>query len=147
MASPIIEPILIKLMCSLLWCPRYCETLFLVCSIHPYFILRSVNKVNWLRGKEKKGQMTSPTIEPVLIELIERMRTSVQEAFSYGIQHTSLWFNEVWPYASLNHNEIMPYPVWKCVPYRSTHPPYRVPVLMPWKGTMNLGNPALHVLE
>ena len=85
----------------------------------------------------------------------------------------SLWFNEVWPYASLNHNEYAvsrvkmppvreyasslfsygirqgirhnhcnsmkydlmlhwitmnmpypePYPVWKCSPYGSTHPP------------------------
>ena len=30
----------------------------------------------------------------------------VRKAFSYGIRHISLWFNEVWPYTSLNHNEI-----------------------------------------
>ena len=33
-----------------------------------------------------------------------------REAFSHGIRHGidtaySLWFNDVWPYASLNHNE------------------------------------------
>ena len=30
-----------------------------------------------------------------------------------------------WPWfghSSLNHNENMPYPVWKCLPYRSPHP-------------------------
>ena len=37
---------------------------------------------------------------------IGRMCTPVREAFSYGIRHISLWFNEVWPYTSLNHNEI-----------------------------------------
>ena len=30
----------------------------------------------------------------------------VRETFSYGIRHILLRFNEVWPYASLNHNEI-----------------------------------------
>ena len=30
----------------------------------------------------------------------------MREAFSYGIRHISLWFNKVWPYASLNHNGI-----------------------------------------
>ena len=34
------------------------------------------------------------------------MRTPVRESFSYGIRHILLWFNEVWPYASLNHDEI-----------------------------------------
>ena len=42
----------------------------------------------------------------VLSDIIGRMRTPVCEAFSYGIWHISLWFNGVWPYASLNHNEI-----------------------------------------
>ena len=37
---------------------------------------------------------------------IGRLRTPVREAFLYGIRHISFWFNEVWPYASLNHNEI-----------------------------------------
>ena len=40
------------------------------------------------------------------LEILGRLRTPVHEAFSYGIQHISLWFNEIWPYASLNHNEI-----------------------------------------
>ena len=32
--------------------------------------------------------------------------TPVREAFSYGIRHFSLWFNKIWPYVSLNLNEI-----------------------------------------
>ena len=44
------------------------------------------------------------------VQIIGRMRTPVRDPFSYGIRHGirtvySLWFNEVWPYASLNHNE------------------------------------------
>ena len=38
--------------------------------------------------------------------IVGRLRTTVREAFSYEIRHISLWFNEVWPYGSLNHNEI-----------------------------------------
>ena len=34
---------------------------------------------------------------------IRTVADSVREAFSYRIRHISLWFNEVWPYASLNH--------------------------------------------
>ena len=38
--------------------------------------------------------------------LLQRLCSPVHEAFSYGMGHISLWFNEVWPYASLNHNGI-----------------------------------------
>ena len=53
-----------------------------------------------------------------------RMRTPVREVFLYGIWHISLWFNEVWPYASLNQNEIwrIPYENASCT--GNPHPPY-----------------------
>ena len=38
--------------------------------------------------------------------LIQRLCSPVSKAYSYGIRHISLWFNEVWPYASLNYNGI-----------------------------------------
>ena len=59
------------------------------------------------------------------VEILGRMRTPVREAISYGIQHISLWFNGVWPYASLNHNKIcrIPYENASRTGY-STHPPY-----------------------
>ena len=47
------------------------------------------------------------------VNKLGRMRTPIRVAFSYGIRHISLWFNGVWPYASLNHNE-------KCrIPYEN----------------------------
>ena len=39
-------------------------------------------------------------------DTLERLRSPLCEAFSYGIRHILLWFSEVWPYASLNRNEI-----------------------------------------
>ena len=40
------------------------------------------------------------------LKKIQRLCSPVREAFSYITRHISLWFNEVIPYASLNHNEI-----------------------------------------
>ena len=37
-------------------------------------------------------------------EIIQRLGSPVPEVFSYGIRHISLWFSELWLYASLNHN-------------------------------------------
>ena len=64
-----------------------------------------------------------PSLSTYLLSTTEDNReladSPVHEAFSYGIRHISLWFNEVWPYASLNDSEIchMPYPIWKCLTY------------------------------
>ena len=48
-------------------------------------------------------------------KISQRLRSPVSEAFSYGIWHIfvghiSLWFNEIWPNASLNHNDICHFP-------------------------------------
>ena len=55
------------------------------------------------------------------------MHTPVREAFSYGIRHGIRHIH----YDSMKHKVIlhwitmnMPYHVWKCLPYGSTHPPY-----------------------
>ena len=39
-------------------------------------------------------------------EKMQRLRGPFREIFSYGVRHTSLWFSEVWLYASLNHSGI-----------------------------------------
>ena len=36
--------------------------------------------------------------------IIQRLCSPVGEIFSYRIRHISLWFNELWSYASLNHS-------------------------------------------
>ena len=53
------------------------------------------------------------------------MRTPVQEALSYGIRHIhcgSIKHKVILHWITIN----MPYPVWKCITYGSTHPPYCV---------------------
>ena len=59
--------------------------------------------------------------------IIGRMRTPVREAFSYGIRHgirhihcDSMKYDIMLHWITMN----MPYSVWKCLPYGSTHPPY-----------------------
>ena len=61
------------------------------------------------------------------VETLGRMRTPVREAFSYGIRHGIRHIN----CDSMKHKVIlhwitmnMPYSVWKCLLYGSTHPPY-----------------------
>ena len=49
--------------------------------------------------------LTLQSLRSPVREAIQRLRSPVREAFSYGIL-TSLWFNEVWPYALLNHKGI-----------------------------------------
>ena len=55
-----------------------------------------------------------------------RMRAPVREAFSYGIlrgilhiHYDSMKYDLMLQWITMN----MPYPVWKCLPYGSTHPP------------------------
>ena len=63
--------------------------------------------------------------------LLERMRTPVREAFSYGIRHRirhihcdSMKHKVILHWITMNMPYAVPYPVWKRLPYGSTHPPY-----------------------
>ena len=66
---------------------------------------------------------------------IGRLWTPICETFSYGIQHISLWFNELWPYVSLNHNLL-----WKYLTYGSQQSPClfsdNALEIMTWKSTL-----------
>ena len=41
-----------------------------------------------------------------IVILLQRLRSPVREAFSYGIRHVPLWFIEAWGHTPLIHNEI-----------------------------------------
>ena len=63
--------------------------------------------------------------------MTRRMRTPVREAFSYekrhGIRHIhcdSMKYDLMLHWITMNMLYAVPYPVWKCLPYGSTHPPY-----------------------
>ena len=64
----------------------------------------------------------------VLYKMIQRLRSPIHGAFSYKIQHISLWFSEIWPYA-FESQWNMPYPVWKA----------------PHTGLYNLCNITVHI--
>ena len=79
---------------------------------HPIHVASTAGKLN------QRAEEVSMTIQRLrsrvygilhtsfgIFSSVGTLRTPVREAFSYGIQHISLWFNEVWPYASLNHND------------------------------------------
>ena len=60
---------------------------------------------------------------------IGRMRTPVREAFSYGIRHgirhihcDSMKYDLMLHWITMNMPYPVPYPVWKCLLYGSTHP-------------------------
>ena len=60
-----------------------------------------------------------------------RMRTPVRKAFSYGIRHgirhihcDSMKYDLMLHWITMNMPYPVPYPVWKWLPYGSTHPPY-----------------------
>ena len=64
-------------------------------------------------------------------KLIGRMRTPVREAFSYEIRHgirlihcDSMKHKVILHWITMNMPYAVPYPVWKCLPYGSMHPPY-----------------------
>ena len=68
------------------------------------------------------------TLKPISLG---RMRTPVREAFSYGIRHRirhihcdSMKYKGIPHWITMNMRYPVPYPVWKCLPYGSTHPPY-----------------------
>ena len=55
------------------------------------------------------------------------MHTPVRESFSYGIRHIhcdSMKYDLMLHWITMNMPYPVPYPVWKCLPYGSTHPPY-----------------------
>ena len=59
------------------------------------------------------------------------MRTPVRGAFSYVIRHgirhihyDSMKHKVILHWITMNMPYPLPYPVWKCLPYGSTHPPY-----------------------
>ena len=61
--------------------------------------------------------------------ILGRMRTPVREAFSYGIRHgighihcDSMKHKVILHWITMNMPYPVPYPVWKCLPYGSTHP-------------------------
>ena len=63
-------------------------------------------------------------------DIVGRMRTPVREAFSYGIRHgirhihcNSMKYDLILHWITMNMPYPVPYPVWKCLLYRSTHPP------------------------
>ena len=63
--------------------------------------------------------------------ILGRMRTPVREAFSYGIRQgirhircDSMKYDLMLHWITMNMPYPVPYPVWKCLPYGSTHPPY-----------------------
>ena len=68
--------------------------------------------------------MPAPThINDTLGNIIGRMHTPVLEAFSYGIRHIhcdSMKHKVILHWITMN----VPYPIWKWIPYRGTHPPY-----------------------
>ena len=87
---------------------------------HPLHVASTTGKLN------QRAEEVSMTIQRLrsrvygilhtsygIFSSVGTLRTPVREPFSYGIQHISLWFNEVWPYASLNHNDIC------CIPYEN----------------------------
>ena len=47
------------------------------------------------------------------LNTLERMRNPVWQAFSYWIWHVSIVIQWTVTHSSMNHNEHMPYPVWK----------------------------------
>ena len=49
----------------------------------------------------------------VYLILIERLQKPVRQAFSFGIRHVFIVIQWTVTHGSLNHNESMPYPVWK----------------------------------
>ena len=53
---------------------------------------------------------------------IRRLRTPIWQAFSYGIRHILIVIHWTMSHSSLNNNEIMPYPLWKYLPYGSPQP-------------------------
>ena len=68
---------------------------------------------------------------PMFRLILGRMRTPVREAFSYGIRHgiryihcDSMKYDLMLHWITMNMPYAVPYPVWKCLPYGSTHPPY-----------------------
>ena len=59
--------------------------------------------------------------------IIGRMRTPVRDPFSYGIRHIhcdSMKYDLMLHWITMNMLYLVPYPLWKCLPYRETHPPY-----------------------
>ena len=66
-------------------------------------------------------------IKPRLVWLcatIERLWTPIRQTFAYGIGHIFIVIHWTMSHSSLNNNENMPYPVWKCLLYGSLQPPY-----------------------
>ena len=68
---------------------------------------------------------------------IGRMCIPVREAFSYGIRTArhihcdSMKYYFMLHWITMNMPYPMPYPVWKCLPYGSMHPPYSSSPMMP----------------
>ena len=67
----------------------------------------------------------------LLCHILGRMRTPVREALSYEIQHgiwhihcDSMKYDLMLYWITMNMPYPVPYAVWKCLPYGSTHPPY-----------------------
>ena len=73
---------------------------------------------------------TEILMPPLNSQTIGRMRTPVREAFSYGIRHRirhilcdSLKYDLMLHWITMNMPYPVPYPVLKCLPCESTHPP------------------------
>ena len=61
------------------------------------------------------------------LQALGRIRTPVREAFSYGIRHIhcdSVKYDLMLHWITMNMPYAVPYPVWICIPYGSTDPPY-----------------------
>ena len=50
---------------------------------------------------------------------IKRLRAPIRHAFSYGMQHVFIVIHWTMSHSSLNNNENVPYPIYKCMPATS----------------------------
>ena len=86
------------------WPTKFSKRGLLILLCESTLILTSVM---WCESAHGSILWFSLKVRPqVSCAIIQRMSSPMCEVFPYGVQHISLWFNEVWPYASLNYNGI-----------------------------------------
>ena len=98
-------------------------------------------KLNMLNVRKQVVKIVAVSVllssknKPVTIDTKGRMRTPVRDPFSYGIRHgirhihcDSMKYDLMLHWITMNRPMPypVPHPVWKCLPYGSTHPPYSV---------------------
>ena len=113
-----------KANCRAILCAYFCKTKQTK-ILSPY--------LRWEKGRLPnlgiRGSCHLATFLFIRNPIIGRMRTPVREAFSYGIRHIhcdSMKHKVILHWITMNMPYAVPYPVWKCLPYGSTHPPLYV---------------------